>query len=101
MWRKPDALSGPDDQDRFSIESRSLNRDPFRPRHIFHFGFTFGLISSATRTVVECGPITLYTFDPATQVKAAIMDIPITDIPNANRYLTAAKVYASRPKFLH
>ena len=36
----------------------------------------------------------LYDFDPATQVKAAI-----TDMPKAKRYLTAAKVNTGTPNF--
>ncbi len=53
-------------------------------------------ISGSKKAVVgvECGRMKLYNFDPATQVKAAI-----TDMPKPNRYFAAAKVNARRPKF--
>jgi hypothetical protein len=53
-------------------------------------------ISGSRRAVVgvDCARMRLYNFDSATQVKAAI-----TDMPKAKRYLTASKVSARRPKF--
>ena len=53
-------------------------------------------ISGSRKAVVgvNSGRMKLYDFDPATQVKSAI-----TDIPKANRYLTAAKVNTRKPKW--
>jgi hypothetical protein len=52
-------------------------------------------ISGSRRTIVgvDSGRMKMYDFDPAPQVKAAI-----TAMPQAKRNLTAAKVYARKPK---
>jgi replicative DNA helicase len=53
-------------------------------------------ISGSRRAVVgvDSGRMKMYNFDPVTQVKGAI-----TDMPKAKRYLTEAKVTAKSPKY--